>query len=159
MPSHARRNMDEYSHAFRNDVILHLLNHIMYKIITFRKPTLLTSSGEGEIQMHLLYRTAQKKLVLDTGQSSCLRWSKYAPETKSIYSLRTTPDVKCIFWPADMTGVREIGSCYGFTIRTAFSPFFRLRKEALAAHISSDLPKLQDSLSATYSRFTQTLDP
>jgi len=79
--------MAEYSHAFRNAVILHLFHHIMYKSITFRKPTLLPSSGERDRQTHLLWRTHQKQLASVTGPSRRLSWPKYVPETKSLYSL------------------------------------------------------------------------
>jgi hypothetical protein len=55
--------------------------------------------------------------------------------------------------------MREISSFYGITRETAFPSPLRLRIEALAAHIGSYLPTFQDSLSATFSRFTLTHDP
>jgi hypothetical protein len=150
--------MAEYSHAFRNAVIFHLFHYIMYKTITFRKPTLLPSSGERDRQMHLLWRTHQKQLASVTGPSRCLSWPKYAPKTKFLYSLWTGPGLRYMFWPADLTKVCEISSFYGITWETAFPLPLRLRTEALAAHICSCLPTFQDNLSATFSMFTQTHD-
>ena len=134
------------------------LYNVLVQIITFRKPTLLPSSGDRYRQIHLLWRT-QKQLISVTGLSRCLSWPKYAPETKSLYSLWTRPGLRYIFWPADLTKLREISSFYEITRESAFPSPLRLRTDGLAAHIGSYLPTFQDSLSATFSRFTQTHDP
>lgn len=125
----------------------------------FRKPNLLPSSGERNRQMYLLWRTHQKQMVSVTGSSRCLSWPKYAPKTKSLYCLWTGPGRRYIFWPADLTMMREISSFYGINRETKFPSPLRLRTEALAAHIGSCLLTFKDSLSATFSKFTQTHDP
>jgi len=122
------------------------------QIITFPKPTLLPSSGEKDRLIHLLWRTHQKELVSVTGPSKCLSWPKYATATKYLYSLWTGPGLRYIFWPADLTTLREI------TRETAFPSCLRLGTEPLAAHICSCSPTFQYSVSTTFSRFTQTQD-
>ena len=135
--------------CFQKRCLFALVPSYNVEIIMFPKPTLLPSSGERDRQMHLLWRTRKKELVSVTGPSRCLKWPKYATETKYLYSLWTGPGLRYIFWPADLTTVREISSLYGITRETAFPSCLRLRTEALAAHIGSCSPTFQDSLSAT----------